>query len=224
VLDILVTMPAYNEEKCVGAVVSEIKEALQDEDHAVVVVSDGSTDGTIVEASLAGAVVCHKNHGGLADTFRYEMKVACQVWPRVIVHTDADGQFSATDIMRLVNEVKQGNDLVLGSRLRGNPEYMPKRRRVVNELGALGFRLWLQANITDATTGLRAFTPEVAMLPIRSDYSFTLEQLFRAKRAGFKIKSIPVDLWERRDGESKQVTSTPQYLWRTLLNVRRMTK
>lgn len=221
-IDILVTMPAYNEEECVGAVVREIAAVLHGENYAIVVVSDGSTDRTDMEAKAAGAVVCYKQHGGLADAFRYEMKVAASVWPNMIVHTDADGQFDARDIPRMAEAVRESGGIVLGSRLKGNPKSMPLERQLLNEWGAWCMSQWLKADIQDATTGLRAFVPEVALLPIKSNFSFTLEQLIRARQAGFQIRSIPVTLYKRRNGTSKQVRSSARYVWNTMVNLRRM--
>ena len=220
--DILVTLPAYNEEKVIGSVIEEIKQALRGQDYFVLVVSDGSTDGTKKEAEKAGAIVFTKEHGGLADTFKYEMRIACRMKPGVIVHIDADGQFAPCDIMRLVKRVWGGNDLVLGNRLNGDIKYMAWDRIVLNKLCALGLRIWSGQDIRDVATGFRAFTVDVAALQIKGAYSFTVEQLIRASRAGYKIKSVPVEFRNRKDGQSKQASSTARYLWKTLLNIRRM--
>lgn len=220
--DIVVTIPAYNEEETIGKVVREIRRALHDESHIIVVVSDGSTDDTVFRAERAGARVFEKAHSGLADTFRREMELACSFKPKIIVHTDADGQYLAEDIMPLVQAVRQGNDLVLGSRLRGRIEGMPLNKRAGNILLTSLVRIWLWADITDVTTGLRAFTPTVARLPINSDFTFTLEQLVRASRARFKIKSIPVSFTARKDGQSRLMRSPVHYAWQTLKNMRKV--
>lgn len=220
-IDILVTMPAFNEQESVGQVVREIDAVLQGERHSIIVIDDGSTDNTGIEANAAGAIVCYKHHGGVADAFRYEMKVAAAIWPNVIVHTDADGQFDAMDIPRMVEAVRQGSDLVLGSRLSGDAD-MTIEKRVLNTLGAWGMRQWLREGIADATTGLRAFRPEVALLPIKNDHSYTLEQLIRAKQMGFHITSIGARCYKRRHGTSKVVQGSHKYIWRTISNWRRM--
>lgn len=219
--DILVTIPAYNEEETIGKVVRDIKLALRNENHMVIVVSDGSTDNTVFNAEKAGARVFHKPHSGLADTFRQEMRIACDFQPNIIVHTDADDQYCAEDIRPLLRAIRQGNDLVLGSRLRGHIEGMSPFRRIGNVVLSIVIRVWLWANVTDATTGLRAFTLEVAQLPINSDYTYTLEQIVKASNAKLKIKSIPVT-FRKRNGRSRLMRSPAHYIWQTFMNSRKI--
>jgi len=220
--DILVTLPAYNEEKTIGVVIEEIKQALEGQDYSILVVSDGSVDATEAEAEKAGAIVHRKEHGGLADTFKCEMEIACLMKPNVAVNIDADGQFNPGDIMRLVEQVWAGNDLVLGNRLNGSVKYMGRDRMILNKLCAWGLRVWFGTDVRDVATGFRAFTVDVAKLRIKGTYSFTLEQLIRAGKAGYKIKSVPVEFRDRKDGQSRQATNTARYMWKTLLNARRM--
>jgi glycosyltransferase involved in cell wall biosynthesis len=220
--DILVTLPAYNEEDTVGQVVSDIHRELAGEDYSVLVVSDGSEDNTEKVAAEAGATVARKPHGGLGDTFREEMKIACMVQPNIVVQIDADGQFLACDIMRLVAEVRAGYDLVLGSRLHGNGNEMRRSRVLFNLVGAWGMRNWLQADIADATTGFRAFTLDVARLPIENAYSYTTEQVIRASKAGFKIKSVPVTVKFRQHGESRHARSAAKYIWQFIIGSRKV--
>lgn len=221
---IVVTMPAYNEEKTVGRVIAGIQLVLCEIKHKVQVVSDGSTDATVIVASMNGAEVIDKDHGGLADTFRVEMEYALKSKPDIIVHTDADGQYMADDMIPLIRAVIMGADLVLGSRLAGTIEEMPRSKESCNKLLTQAMRLWLDADITDATTGFRAFKPHVAALPIKSNYTYTLEQIYRAKKAGYKIKSVPIHFLGRSDGDSRLMKSPWHYFWETLKNVRSMTK
>lgn len=220
--DILVTIPAYNEGKTIGNVVRNIRRVLDGQDYQINVVSDGSDDDTEQEAVKAGAVVYKKRHSGLADTFRYEMELARRCQPDIIIHTDADGQYVARDMLKLLRAVRNGSDLVLGSRLRGRIQNMPKSKRSTNVLATVIMRYWLRADITDATTGFRAFNIDIACLPIRSDYTYTVEQIIRAKRAGYKIKSVPINFLVRDDGESRLMSNPIHYIWRTLLNTKRM--
>lgn len=220
--DILVTLPAYNEEATVGKVVADIHKELAGQDYVILVVSDGSEDNTDMVASRAGATVARKKHGGLGDTFREEMRIACMVEPNVVVQIDADGQFLASDIMKLVREVRAGHDLVLGNRLNGNGNQVRASRRILNRMGAWGIRVCLRADIQDATTGFRAFTVDVARLPIENEYSYTTEQLIRAKRAGFKIKSVPVTVRYRQHGESRHARSALVYIWQLIKGARKM--
>lgn len=217
---VVVTIPAYNEENTIGRVVREI---INVTGYEVVVVSDGSTDRTDGVAMAAGATVFLKPHTGLADTFRREMWVMVGIMkPDIIVHTDADGQYLATDIPKLVDKLKEGFDLVLGDRLGGCIERMPTTKRLMNKLGTLVISILAGMPVKDATTGFRAFRPQVAMLPIKSDFTYTVEQILRASKAGMRIGTVPVT-FRAREGSSKLMKHSGHYIWQTLKNYRRMT-
>lgn len=205
--DVIVTIPAYNEEESIGAIVRDIKRELDlnSLDAQVHVISDGSTDTTEKEAKLAGALVYLKPHTGLADTFRHEMRVACDWNPRIIVHTDADGQYAAADIPGLVALVDAGYDMVLGNRLHRRPKGMPLRKYIINKFGAAEFSLLLHQRLPDIATGFRAFTPEVARLPIVSQYTYTHEQIYRAAKAGFRLHYHDIVFSPRVMGESRLI-------------------
>lgn len=221
-LDVLVCIPAYNEAESIGRVVTDIKNALQGANYRILVVSDGSTDDTIRKAREAGAIAIHKPHSGLAGTFRREMEIAIALKPRVIVHTDADGQYDARDIRKLIAEIDNGHDLVLGSRLKGYIQYMPATKKMLNHVATLFIRVLVNRRVTDITTGFRAFNVSVAKLPIQSLHTYTAEQVIRASKAHYKIKSVPANFYIRKDGNSRLMKTSLHYLFETVKNVRRM--
>ena len=221
-LDVIVCIPAYNEAESIGRVIVDIKSALRGANYRILVVSDGSTDGTIRNAREAGAIAIYKPHSGLAGTFRREMEIAIALKPKVIVHTDADGQYEARDIPKLIAEINNGTDLVLGSRLKGYIEYMPKTKRMLNEAATLVIRACVNRHVTDITTGFRAFNVKVASLPIQSLHTYTAEQVIRASKSHYKIKSVPVNFYTRKDGDSRLMKTSLHYLLETVKNVRRM--
>jgi len=226
---VIITIPAYNEERTIREVINDLQVIisimLPQLDYRIMVVSDGSEDKTTEEASKAGATVFSKDHSGLADTFRFEMKKALEFEPEYIVHTDADGQYPAFDVCRLIQFARSNNyDLVLGNRLGGKIEYMPVSKRLFNRLGSLFFSIRLWEYVPDFTTGLRVFTPRVARLPITSKYTYTIEQVIKTHLLKYTIKSLPVEFKARRDGQSKLMQSPYQYLWNTIKNYRGMFK
>lgn len=218
--EIIVTIPAYNEQSTIRQIVTDVANVLRGKDFATVVVSDGSIDNTIQEAKEAGAIVHDKQHGGRADTFRYTMEIIKAMNPRWIVTTDADGQYEARDITDLLAKAEQGYDLVLGNRLSGYIEYMPVTKRILNILGTAFFSYALWVKIGDATTGLRVFNMKVANLPIKSNFTFTVEQLVRAREASYKMTHIPVTFYKRQDGNSRLMKSSSHYIWETIKSMR----
>ena len=216
---IAVTIPAHNEEQTIGKVILSIRQVLSNENCIVTVVADNCTDNTEEIARQAGAIVFSKDsRAGLAETFRLEMRLALKMKPEIMVHIDADGQYLASEIPKLVQEVRNGYDLVLGSRLTGYIENMPISKKFFNKLAARVFSMLLRQRIDDVTTGFRAFTPEVARLPITGNFTYTQEQLVRACKAGYRIKNVPVNFLAR-DGESKLMKHSMDYINKSLIGL-----
>lgn len=198
---VVVTIPAYNEEKTIAAVVAEVQYALKKTHYKykVLVVDDGSTDATAKIAQDAGAVVVKKRHSGLLETFKREMEECARLKADVIVHTDADGQYPAQFIPELLHEIERGADIVLGSRFSGMGIQMPLIKKIGNRAFAYVLSRLCHTNITDSTTGFRAFTREVAQeLSYSTGFTYTHEQLIRAARLGFKIVEIPIETRKTR--------------------------
>jgi len=213
---IVVTIPAHNEERTVGKVILGIRKALSNENHVIMIVADNCKDNTEAVAKQATAVVFSRDtKPGLAKAFRLEMRLAAKIKPEMIVHIDADGQYLASEIPKLVREVRNGYDLVLGSRLTGYIESMPFTKKFFNKLAARVFSVLLKQRIDDVTTGFRAFTPEIAKLPIRSNFTYTQEQLIRVCKLGYKIKNVPVSFLAR-EGESRLMKHSADYITRSL--------
>ena len=164
-MKIIVTVPAYNEQDTIGKVVDEIKEVMESNSYsyAVLVVDDGSKDGTAEIAKEHGAAVfSHPKNYGLAETFRTEVKKCLEMGADIIVHIDADTQYKAAEIPKLVKEIENGYDLVLGSRFRGRIESMLVVKRIGNIAFSRAISRITGLKISDAQTGFRAFTMDIA--------------------------------------------------------------
>jgi len=218
---IVVTIPAHNEARTIGKVIASVKRVMDSgkESYVIQVVADNCDDSTEIVAEYAGATIFSKNTArGLASTFGLEMKKALRFKPEMIVHIDADGQYLASEIPKLVRKVRLGYDLVLGSRLTGYIEGMPFTKKFFNKLAARIFSVLLRQRIDDVTTGFRAFTPEIAKLPITGNFTYTQEQLVRACKAGYKVKNVPVSFLAR-DGESKLMKHSADYISKSLIGL-----
>ena len=193
---VVITIPAYNEEKTLGKIIKEIKEFMNktNYNYQVLVLDDGSLDKTVDVAKKNSAiVVSNKRNLGLAETFKREMKECLKLKADIIVHTDADGQYPAYYIPEMVKKVEQGYDLVLGSRFgKGNYGGSSLMNKLGNRAFARVFSNLLKTKITDTTTGFRAFTREVAELPLINTFTYTQEQLIRAGKSKMKIVEVPI--------------------------------
>jgi glycosyltransferase involved in cell wall biosynthesis len=160
----------------------------------VIVVDDGSTDGTGDEGSGTGATrVTHPRNRGKGAALRDGIREATARDASVLVTIDADGQHPPEEIPRLLRPIEEGRaDLVLGARKRDHA--MPISRRFTNWLSAtMASRIGGQP-VRDAQTGFRAFTREVAerLRPEGDRYEFEANFLLDALRAGFRVVSVDV--------------------------------
>jgi glycosyltransferase involved in cell wall biosynthesis len=220
---IIVTMPAYNEERTIAGVLKDIKRALHGRDFQMLVVDDGSSDKTSAVAKRAGALVIrHESNCGLAQAFRTEMKECLKLGADIIIHTDADGQYKAEEIPLLLKKIDEGYDLVLGSRFSGRIEDMSYIKRFGNKAFSRIVRSIAGIRITDGQTGFRAFTRDVASINIRSTFTYTQEQIIRAARTGFRIAEVPIYFARRGGGTKSRLMKSPfHFAYRAGLNLLR---
>jgi glycosyltransferase involved in cell wall biosynthesis len=155
--DVMVVVPALNEEARVATVVSDLRERFG----RVVVVDDGSTDGTAQLARAAGAtVVSHPANLGqgaaLQTGFSYALRDPDM---RYVVTFDSDGQHRVEDALALVETARsEGVDVVLGSRFLHSETTMPTSRRLVLRAGSAFTRATARLPVTDTHNGLRVLS------------------------------------------------------------------
>jgi len=189
---VAVVIPAYQAAATIGEVVGQTLEVLPDAQ--VIVVDDGSSDGTGDQGlGTRVVIVRHPRNRGKGVALRSGIARACAEGAEVIVTIDADGQHPAAEIPRLLQPIAEGAaDLVLGARARSGA--MPVSRRLTNWLSAtLASRIGRQA-IRDAQTGFRAFTRALAerVRPAGDRYEFEANFLLEALRAGYRVTSVEV--------------------------------
>jgi glycosyltransferase involved in cell wall biosynthesis len=211
VIDTVVFIPAWNEEENLPAVLDDLRRELPDAD--VLVVDDGSTDGTADVARRHGAEVLSlgSNRGlpiGIASGYRWALEHGYSYCGRV----DADGQHPAGELARLLALVREDVcDVAVGSRFVSGEGYEPYRylpsptRRLGTALLRRGMRLALRRPFADATSGLYAVN--AAALPLLAEPFRTeapeVEALLRLGDAGLRVDEVPVRMEQRAGGESK---------------------
>ncbi len=220
---ILITIPAFNEEKTIAGVIKEIKQNIGKEQYKIIVVNDGSTDKTAENAQKEGATVfSHPKNYGLAETFRTEIKESLKFNPEIIIHLDADAQYDLKEIPLMIKEIRQGNDLVLASRFAGKIEEMPFIKRTGNIAFSKVISNITHQKITDAQTGFRAFNKKVAELEIRANYTYTQEQIIRTVKEKMKVQEIPCYFRKRKTGQSRLMANSMDYALKAGINLFRV--
>jgi len=221
----IITIPAYNEQNTIAAVIKDIDEVMKSTkyDYKILVVDDGSKDQSASIAKNAGVFVySHPKNYGLAETFKTEMQQALKLDADIIVHIDADSQYLPKEIPKLIREVENGYDLVLGSRFKGKIEHMPLTKRMGNIAFSKVISKLTGMKISDCQTGFRAFTKKVAReISIISNHTYTQEQIIRAVNQKFRIKEVPV-YFAKRKGKSRLMTNPFDYAIKAWINIIRL--
>jgi polyprenyl-phospho-N-acetylgalactosaminyl synthase len=154
-MPIWVVIAAYNEASVIARVVGDVTRR----GYHVVVVDDGSADGTAEYASAASAVVRHPFNLGQGAALQTGIDYALQQGAEVIVTFDADGQHRAADIERLVAALREARaDFALGSRFLGHSIGLPPARRLLLRAATTFTQFTTGLRLTDTHNGLRAMT------------------------------------------------------------------
>ncbi|MEO8382471.1 MAG: glycosyltransferase family 2 protein [Acidobacteriota bacterium] len=201
-----VVVPAYNESEVLGGVVR----GLVERGHRVVVVDDGSTDGTAASALASGArVLRHALNRGQGAALQTGIAYALARGAEQVVTFDSDGQHVPEDVEALLAPLQAGRaDVVLGSRFIGRSEGVPPIRRMVLAAAVVFTRLASGARVTDTHNGLRAFSRTAAeKIDIRLDrMAHASEILDQIVRHGLRFEEVPVHVrytaYSRRKGQS----------------------
>jgi glycosyltransferase involved in cell wall biosynthesis len=218
----MVAIPALNEAESVAAVVREVRACVETVVE-VIVIDDGSSDGTAAEATAAGATVLTMPFTvGVGGAMRTAFVYAARNGLTHVVQVDADGQHDPRYIGEMLTKLSE-HDIVIGARFAGVGNYQVKGLR----RWAMWLLSWLISQIvgvrlSDATSGFRAVGPR-AVAAFANEYPSeylgdTVESLVLAHRAGLSISQVPVAMRFRQAGSPSQnrlMAST--YLARAML-------
>lgn len=209
--DVLVFIPAWNEEANLPGVLDELAVELPDAD--VLVIDDGSADSTAAVASRHGAeVLSFPENRGLRAVIAAGYAHAHEHGYRVCGRVDADGQHPASELRRLIEEVSAGRcDVAVGSRYLGGEGYESSRyrlegvRRVGTTLVRRSIAVALRRPFRDPMSGMYAVGAVATELLSRPYVSEApeVEALLRISQAGLRLEEVPVHMRPRQHGESK---------------------
>ena len=203
---VLIVIPAYNEEPRIGGVIANIREHVPDA--RILVVDDGSTDGTADAARMTGAWVASLPYNlGYGVALQTGFKYASRNGFSYVVQMDADGQHEASCIPDLLAAVRDPEvDVALGSRWLGLTKYDgPLLRKFGKFFFGFLASLLTQLEVTDPTTGFQALTQEVVHFYCTGVYPVDYPDanvIIMLNRAGFRVTEVPVIMYADSSGQS----------------------
>jgi len=204
---IIVLIPAYNEADNLKELLSKIPKRIKGLNVGVLVVDDGSDDGTAATVQEHGYLVVSNmiNRGGGA-ALRLGYDVLKTFGADICITMDADGQHRPEDIAKLILPIiDNGYDVVIGSRILGTREIdNPIRMAGVHLFGAIVSSL-LGKKITDPSSGFRAFKmAKLKSIDLREDQYHTSELIIEAVKKGLHVTEVPISILKRKHGKSKK--------------------
>lgn len=225
--EVLVVIPAYNEQECIQEVVNGVRCHIPVAD--VLVVDDGSSDETSRCVLESGADLIRLPYNlGVGAALEVALRHAEELGYAYALRLDADGQHDPKDAIRLLSAVRRGEaDVSIGSRFlplegpgrHGRPQATPVRALGIKVFSVL-VSLLIRQPISDPTCGLRCFNRKAMRYLARhhpQDYP-EVESMVVLHRAGFRLKELPVEIYPRLGGVSSISTwKAVYYVFRVML-------
>ena len=206
---VVLFLPAHDEEATVADVVRRAPATVAGHPVRVVVVDDGSTDGT---ASVAGAAGAHVRslgvNRGLGAAVRVGLALGAEAGAAAVAFCDADGEYAPEELERLVAPVLAGSaDYVVGSRFAGMSRSMRPHRWVGNRVLTLAMRVlvrrWGVRGLTDGQSGYRALSPAAAAAAeVVHDFNYAQVLTLDLLGKGFRYAEVPITYRFREHGRS----------------------
>ena len=202
---VLLFLPAFNEEDAVADCINRVPDTVCGLNVDCLVIDDGSTDGTAIEAKQAGAeVISLETNQGLGAAVRIGLSEGVKRKSSAVIFADADGEYPPEELENLVNPIIQGKaDYVVGSRFLGDIEFMRPHRRFGNHVLTKILSLIARRKITDGQSGYRAFSPRAAAsAEVIHDFNYAQIITLDLLAKGYIYLEVPISYHFRTTGES----------------------
>ena len=224
-MKLIIQIPCFNEEKHLPATLADLPRSLDGVDELeFLIIDDGSSDRTTEVARAHGVhhLVRHTQNRGLAAAFRTGLDACLALGADIIVNTDADNQYAAADIGRLIAPILAGeSDIVVGDRRTDSVEYFSPVKKKLQRLGSFVVRHLSRTRVPDAVSGFRAFSRDAARrLNVLSDFSYTIETLIQAGNSGIAVSSVPIHV-NPQTRESRLASNAGVFVQRSLVTMLR---
>lgn len=216
---VIIQMPCFNEEDFLKATLNDLPRKLQGVDEVLwLVVDDGSRDATVSVAVQGGVdyVISHTHNLGLAHAFQSGLEACILLGADIIVNTDADNQYNAADIQKLIDPIlKSEADYVIGARPISEIDHFSPIKKWIQKIGSNFVSKLSNVNIEDTTSGFRAMNRKTALqLNVFNDYTYTLETLIQSGQLKLATIFVPIRV-NKQTRPSRLISSSYNYIRRS---------
>lgn len=216
---LIIQIPCLNEAESLPSTIAALPKTLNGISKIeILVIDDGSTDTTIQTARELGVqhIARHRTNRGLAAAFQTGIDTSLALGADIIVNTDADNQYDADDMGKLIHPIIDGSaDIVIGDRQVSTIPHFNSTKKKMQWLGSAVVRQLSKTSVSDAVSGYRAMSRYAAKkLFIASSFSYTTEMIIQAGRKGLSVSSVPINTnYVKRP--SRLFKSVPRFIGNT---------
>ncbi len=196
-MKLIIQIPCFNEQDTLPITLSDLPRKIKGiDDIELLIIDDGSTDNTVNVAKKFGVhhIVSIPENKGLANAYIKGLDACLKAGADIIVNTDADNQYRADDIEKLVVPILEVNaDIVIGTRPISSTKHFSFLKKTLQKFGSWVVRYASETDVVDAPSGFRAISRDTAKkLYVFNKYTYTLETIIQAGQSGMKIVSVPI--------------------------------
>ena len=225
-MKLIIQIPCYNESGTLAIALNALPRKVEGFDCVEwLIIDDGSQDNTadIARANGVDHVITHSGNKGLARAFMTGIDACLRLGADVIVNTDADNQYNADEIPKLVKPILEHQaEFVIGARPIEMVEHFSPVKKALQKLGSWVVRIASKTDIPDAPSGFRAISRETAQkLIVFNDYTYTLETIIQAGQKDISITSVPIRVNEELR-PSRLVKSMASYIKKSIITIVRI--
>ena len=215
-MKLIIQIPCYNEASNLESVIYDIPSKIPGIDNIeILVIDDGSTDGTVALAKRLGVqhIVSNNKNKGLAYAFHLGLETCIKHKADIIVNTDGDNQYNGLDIPKLIEPILANRaDIVVGDRGGYDNEHFSFFKRTLQVFGSYIISKATGLDVKDSVSGFRAISRSAAQqINILSEFSYTIEMLIQASAKKLSVISIPIRT-NKKTRESRLFSSIPHFL------------